>query len=168
MVVDDPQTTVPPVAGVWPAHLRTIGAVRFARRSRHFDQSVAFYRDLVGLPVQESFRASYGTDGVIFGLPGTSTTLEIVRSEEPVAIDAHEQLCLYFPSKRGRDDARHRLRAAGLQPVPSHPYWEATGAVTYRDPDGREVVFAPFVYGYNEPTATGLVGEHDFPSDQRG
>lgn len=35
----------------------------FARRSRHLEQSVAFYRDLVGLPVREVFRASYGTDG---------------------------------------------------------------------------------------------------------
>jgi hypothetical protein len=166
-MTDDAQTTAPPGAEAWPAHLITIGAVRFGRRSQHFDQSVAFYRDLVGLPVQETFRASYGTDGVIFGLPGTSVTLEIVRSEEPVSVDAHDQLCLYFPSQRTRDDARHRLLAAGLQPVPSHPYWQATGAVTYRDPDDRQVVFAPFVYGHNEPIATGLVGEHDFPSGQR-
>jgi hypothetical protein len=121
----------------------------------------------VGLPVQETFRASYGTDGVIFGLPGTAVTMEIVRSAEPVPVDAHDQLCLYFPSRRGRDDAQHRLLAAGLQPVPSHPYWEATGAVTYRDPDDREVVFAPFVYGRNEPTATATVGEHDFPSGRQ-
>jgi len=38
--------------------------------------------------------------------------------------------------------------------------------VTYRDPDEREVIFAPFVYGHNEPIATDLVGEHDFPSGQ--
>jgi hypothetical protein len=163
---EDAQTTAPGT-GAWPAHLITIGAVRFGRRSQHFDESVAFYRDQVGLPVQEIFRASYGTDGVIFGLPGTSVTLEIVRSEEPVPVDAHDQLCLYFPSQRARDDARHRLLAAGLQPVLSHPYWEATGAVTYRDPDNREVVFAPFVYGHNEPIATGLVGEHDFPANSR-
>ncbi|MGH4024984.1 MAG: VOC family protein [Pseudonocardiaceae bacterium] len=164
---EDVQTTASPGAEAWPTHLATIGALRFGRRSRHFDQSVAFYRDLVGLPVHETFRASYGTDGVIFGLPGTSVTLEIVRAEEPVPIDAHDQLCLYFPSQQARDDARHRLLAAGLQPVPSHPYWEATGAVTYRDPDGREVVFAPFVYGHHETPASGLVGDHDFPSGRQ-
>ena len=166
-MTEDVQMTPSPGAEAWPAHLAGIGALRFGRRSRHFDQSVAFYRDLVGLPVQETFRASYGTDGVIFGLPGTSVTLEIVRSEEPVPVDAHDQLCLYFPSRRARDDARHRLLAAGLHPVPSHPYWEATGAVTYRDPDGREVVFAPFVYGHNEPAASDLVGDHDFPSGRQ-
>jgi catechol 2,3-dioxygenase-like lactoylglutathione lyase family enzyme len=164
--MEDARMAASPVAGVWPAHLVRIGALRFGRRSRNFDQSVAFYRDLVGLPVLETFRASYGTDGVIFGLPGTSTTLEIVRSEESVPIDAHDQLCLYFPNQGARDDARHRLLVAGVQPVPSHPYWEANGAVTYRDPDGREVVFAPFVYGHNEPIVTGLVGEHEFPSGQ--
>ena len=103
-------------------------------------------------------------DGVIFGLPGTSITLEIVRSKEPVPVDTHDQLCLYFPNQRARDDARYRLLPAGLQPVASHPYSEATGAVTYRDPDGREVVFAPFIYGHNEHIASGLVGEHDFPA----
>src|SRR5215470_5871799 len=162
-MAEDPKMASPPVAATWPVHLATIGAVRFARRSHHFDESVAFYRDLVGLPVQETFRASYGSDGVIFGLPGTSLTVEIVRSAEPVAVDAQEQLCLYFPNQQARDDARHRLLAAGLQPVPSHPYWAATDAVTYRDPDGREIVFAPFVYGHNEPAASGLAGEHDFP-----
>ena len=162
-MTEDAQTTV-----AWPAHLAPIGAIRFGRRSYRFDQSVAFYRDLVGLPVQETFRGSYGSDGVIFGLPGASLTLEIVRSAEPVSVDAHDQLCLYFPSERARDDARYRLLAAGLGPVTSHPYWEAVGAVTYRDPDDREVVFAPFVYGQNEPTATKLVGEHEFPSRRQG
>jgi hypothetical protein len=28
-----------------------------------------------------------------------------------------------------------------------HPYWQANGAVTYLDPDGRGVVFCPWVYG---------------------
>ena len=45
-----------------------------------------------------------------------------------------------------------------------HPYWEATGAVTYRDPDGREVVFAPFVFGVNEPGDSAASGKHEFPS----
>ena len=40
------------------------------------------------------------------------------------------------------------------------PYWVGTGSVTYRDPDGREVVFAPFVFGVNEPAVGAASGEH--------
>jgi hypothetical protein len=36
--------------------------------------------------------------------------------------------------------------------------------VTYRDPDGREVVFATFVFGVNEPTDSAGSGTHEFPS----
>ena len=58
---------------------------------------------------------------------------------------------LYFPDTAAQQRATARLVAAGVNPVESHPYWAATGSVTYRDPDGREVVFAPFVFGVNEP-----------------
>lgn len=131
----------------WPPELRAIGAIRFARRSANFAATVEFYRDLVGLPLCATFEASYGSTGAIFGLPGSAFTFEIVEATEPVAVDAHEQLCLYFPDAATRDAATARLRAAGVVPVASHPYWAATGAQTYPDPDGREVVFAPFVFG---------------------
>ena len=111
----------------WPEELSTIAALRFARRSAHFDETVSFYRDLVGLPLCATFGESYGSNGAIFGLPGSSLTFEIV---------------------------------AGVNPVESHPYWVATGSVTYRDPDGREVVFAPFVFGVNEPAEGAASGEH--------
>lgn len=47
--------------------------------------------------------------------------------------------------------ARRGLVEAGIEPVASHPFWAAYGAVTYRDPEGRELVLAPFVYGAGEP-----------------
>ena len=72
-------------------------------------------------------------------------------ADGPVAAGRHEQICLYFPDADAKERATARLREAGIEPVESHPYWAATGAVTYRDPDGREVVFAPFIYGKNEP-----------------
>lgn len=53
-----------------------------------------------------------------------------------------------------------RLSAAGRQPVESDPYWAATGAVTYRDPDGRELVFAPFIFAVNEPAESDASGQH--------
>jgi YycE-like C-terminal domain/YycE-like N-terminal domain len=148
----------------WPPQLASIGGLRFARRSSNFAETVRFYSELVGLPLYETFAASYGSNGAIFGLPSWNLTLEIVESADPVAVDHHELLCLYFPDKRAQQVAIARLQAAGISPVEQHPYWEATGAVTYRDPDGRGVVFAPFVFGVNEPADSASSGKHDFPS----
>jgi hypothetical protein len=144
----------------WPEELAPIGAIRFARRSAHFESAVRFYRDLVGLPLCATFAESYGSSGAIFGLPGSALTFEIVEAGEPVAVDNHEQLCLYFPDTAAQQQAAARLLAAGVEPVDSHPYWAATGSITYRDPDGREVVFAPFVFGVNEPPGGSASGEH--------
>jgi hypothetical protein len=147
----------------WPRELAPIGAIRFARRSAHFESTVRFYRDLVGLPLCATFADSYGSTGAIFGLPGSSLTFEIVEAAEPVAVDRHDQLCLYFPDVPAQQHATARLSAAGVLPVESHPYWAATESVTYRDPDGREVVFAPFIFGTNEPVAGNASGEHWTP-----
>lgn len=159
MAADKPRRTTH-----WPPQLATIGGLRFARRSSNFQDTVRFYRELVGLPLFETFGESYGSNGAIFGLPSWNLTLEIVESVEPVAVDHHEQLCLYFPDRQAQQAAIARLRGAGAQSVEQHPYWEATGAVTYRDPDGREIVFAPFVFGVNEPSDSSASGTHEFPS----
>jgi YycE-like C-terminal domain/YycE-like N-terminal domain len=153
--------TEQPLPGTgWPHDLALIGAIRFARRSTQFESTVQFYRDLVGLPLVATFGDSYGSNGAIFGLPGTALTFEIVEADEPVAVDAGDQLCLYFPDATAQQQATARLSAVGLEPTESHPYWAATGAVTYRDPDGREVVFAPFIFGVNEPVESSASGEH--------
>lgn len=149
----------------WPMRMASIGAIRFARRSSNFEETVRFYRELVGLPLFETFEASYGSNGAIFGLPSWNLTMEIVQAPDgDVAVDQHEQLCLYFPDEQSQRAAIARLRQAGVEEVQQHPYWAATGAVTYRDPDGREVVFAPFVFGVNEPGNSSISGKHDFPS----
>lgn len=155
-------TQQPSVASTigWPHELASIGAIRFARRSANFEPTVQFYRDVVGLPLCATFGDSYGSTGAIFGLPGSALTFEIVKADEAVAVDAHEQLCLYFPTAAAQQQATARLSAAGMEPVESHPYWAATGSVTYRDPDGREVVFAPFIFGVNEPAESNASGEH--------
>lgn len=149
----------------WPAQLASIGAIRFARQSSNFHETLRFYRELVGLPLYETFGDSYGSNGAIFGLPSWNLTLEIVEAVEDVAVDHHEQWCLYFPDRQTQQEAIALLRFAGAEPVEQHPYWGATGAVTYRDPDGREVVFAPFVFGVNEPGASTTSGKHEFPSE---
>jgi len=81
----------------------------------HYDQTVQFYRDIVGLPVLESFEGSYGEDGTIFGLPDSSTQLEIVRSTEPaIPVDRIDTLVLYLPDAAARERLVARMAAAGL------------------------------------------------------
>jgi hypothetical protein len=157
-----------PTHSAWSVDLQRLAAIRFSRRSYHFTETVQCYRDLVGLPLYEQFEGSYETTGAVFALPVPSLTLELVASDTPVAVDAHEQLCLYFPDSEAMESARRRLVEAGIEPMASHPYWAATGAVTYRDPDGGEIVFAPFVYGVSEPAASAAQGSHTFPSKQGG
>jgi hypothetical protein len=144
----------------WPEELASIGALRFARRSPHFEETVRFYRDMVGLPLCATFGESFGSNGAIFGLPRSNLTFELVEATGAVAVDSHEQLCLYFPDRAAQQQATAKLVVAGAEPVESHPYWAATGAVTYRDPDGREVVFAPFIFAVNEPADGESSGEH--------
>ena len=146
----------------WPSSLARLGAIRFARRYYRFREAVVFYRDIVGLPIRETFEGSYGSNGAIFALPDASITFEILEATAPVSIDPGEQLCLYFPDAPAMAALRDRLHAAGTMPVAGHPYWLATGALTYRDPEGRGLVLAPFVYGRNEPPAS-FAGRHAFP-----
>ena len=131
----------------WPAHLRP-EAVRFTRSSSRYDDTITFYGEVVGLPVVETFTSSFGEDGTIFGLPGTGTHLEIVHGSPDEPRGVFDQLVLYLDDEDSVAAATAPLREHGLTPGPDpHPYWNANGAVVYPDPDGREVVFAPWVYG---------------------
>src|SRR3954452_14240586 len=99
----------------WPPHLRP-GAVRFARTSSNYDETIAFYRDLVGLPVVGEFAGSFGEDGTIFGFPDTTVQLEIVRAHGAGVTDpqAWDQLVLYLDNAEAVQAATARLRDAGL------------------------------------------------------
>jgi ribosomal protein S18 acetylase RimI-like enzyme len=145
-----------PAVTVWPTHLRP-GALRWARASNRYEEAISFYRDLVGLPVVEEFASSYGEDGTIFGLPDTAVQMEIVRAQHRLApVGDVDQLVLYLDDEAAVVVATSPLVDAGLAPDPSPPaYWEANGAAVFRDPDGRGVVFAPWVYGRVPDPASG-------------
>ena len=132
-------TPEPERAG-WPAHL-PVGALRVVRWSARYDQTVIFYRDIIGLPVLETFTDSYGLDGTILGLPGNPVHLEIVRLRDaPDQAQRRDQLVFYLPDHDEWEASCTRMLAAGFQRVPSYnPYWEAQGQ-TFEDLDGYRVV----------------------------
>src|SRR5215467_14646934 len=142
VVMGSPQ----PPAARWPGHL-PVGALRVVRWSARYDQTVAFYRDLIGLPVLKTFHESYGLDGTILGLPDGTAHLEIVRLPDArVPAPGLDQLVFYLPDAIAQERITARLAAAGVHPVAQIDYWQANGGVTYHDPDGREVVFASWIY----------------------
>jgi YycE-like protein len=132
----------------WPDGLPT-GAFRFTRRTNHFAESVAFYRDLVRLPLLMTFEPHEpdGFSGAIFGLPDASATFELISADDPVAVDPHEEMVLYLPGIAARDAAAARLTEAGHKPVTPFQYWIDNDSVAFADPDGREVIFAPWIFG---------------------
>ena len=150
----------------WPPHMRP-GAIRWARESDRYRETVAFYRDLLQLPVVDDFSSSYGEDGTIFGLPGTSVHMEIIRADpHRVAADPFEQVVFYLEDEAAVGRATAPLREAGLTPDQEpHPYWAANGAVSYPDPDGRRVVFAPWIYGRVPDPVDRAVDDGDSPLD---
>ena len=132
----------------WPSHLR-VGSLRFVRSSNHYEATIEFYRDLVGLEVIDEFQGSYGEDGTIFGLPQWPHHLEVVRSHEPTtSIDPFDEIVFYLPDEGAVEEATRALRANGVHPTPTqHPYWDDWGGTTFLDPDGRKIVYVRWVYG---------------------
>jgi catechol 2,3-dioxygenase-like lactoylglutathione lyase family enzyme len=134
--------------GGWPMHLHP-GALRWTWASSHYEDTISFYRDVVGLPVIGEFTHSFGEDGTVFGLPDTGTQVEIVRAHgDRGHRGAFDQLVLYLDDADAVTAATAPLLEHGFRPDPErHAYWQANGAVVHRDPDGRALVFAPWVYG---------------------
>jgi YycE-like N-terminal domain len=96
----------------WPEHL-PVGALRVMRWSAHYDQTVPFYRDIIGLPVLETFHNSYGLDGTILGLPGGAVHLEIVRlGDARLPAPGLDQLVFYLPDAGAWERITARLAAA--------------------------------------------------------
>src|SRR5690348_18230497 len=99
----------------WPEHL-PVGALRVVRWSAHYEQTVSFYRDLVGLAVLETFHASYGLDGTILGLPDGSVHLEIVRSAGArYPAPGLDQLVFYLPSAAAQERVMAQIGRASCR-----------------------------------------------------
>jgi hypothetical protein len=127
----------------WPAHL-PVGALRVVRWSARYDQTVIFYRDIIGLPVLETFQDSYGLDGTILGLPGGAVHLEIVRLRDgQYPVPGLDQLVLYLPDAAARERITARLAAAGVEPAAQIDYLQANGGVTYRTRTGAKQCSRP-------------------------
>ncbi len=111
-----------PARAGWPEHLPA-GALRVVRRSGHYDQTVAFYRDLIGLQVLETVHDSYGLDGTILGLQGGTVHLEIVRLAR-ATFPAHglDQLVSCLPDTAAQQRIMARLAAEGVHPVAQIDY----------------------------------------------
>ena len=57
----------------------------------------------------------------------------------------------YLPDAAAQERVTARLAGAGVHPIKQIDYWEANGGVTFQDPDGREVVFASWIYSSPNP-----------------
>lgn len=112
-----------------------------AIRVRDMDQALAFYRDLVGLPV---VRWTGEKDNpIMVWLPGVQLgRREVEPGENPHAILDHIGIAL-----KDVEAVHNRLQAAGL--TPERPYGKThfpsvnrdVQTVFYRDPDGNLVEF---------------------------
>ena len=119
--------------------------IRVARPTARLDETAAFYRDLVGLPVLASFADHDGFSGVILGVPDATHQLELVEQQDVRPTPTSEdQLVLYLGSPAEVARVAGRIERAGVAPsAPANPYWEHDGARCFVDPDGYWLVLSP-------------------------
>jgi catechol 2,3-dioxygenase-like lactoylglutathione lyase family enzyme len=148
----------------WPA-ATPAGAVRFARGTRNLQACRSFYGDLLRLPLLFEFDSDNedGICGVIFGVPDTGLTLELIQADASVHVDPHDQLVLYLPGGESLDLVARRLLEAGVPTLRQYTYWEQRGARTFSDPDGRALVLAPWIFGVDPVPAPTVAGGRSAP-----
>jgi catechol 2,3-dioxygenase-like lactoylglutathione lyase family enzyme len=118
-------------------------SMRVARPTDRLEDVVQFYTQGLGLEVLASFQDHDGFDGVMLGTPGASYHLEFTQKHGHTVGDAPSQdnlLVFYLPDRSEWQDAVHRMRVAGYDPVASfNTYWDRNG-LTFEDPDGYRTV----------------------------
>jgi ribosomal protein S18 acetylase RimI-like enzyme len=105
-------------------------------------RSVAFYRDLLGLPSRGGFTGHVGYDGAFFALPGGGELELTTGPAHPRAGTDEDLLVLYLHTLEEVQRIAADLERADVPTVRSaNPYWARWGR-TFLDPDGNAVVIA--------------------------
>ena len=122
-------------------------ATRLARPTVDLRRIRTFYEHVVGMTVLGDFADHDGFDGVIFGLFGGRTQLELVHSphHDVPSPSAEDALVLYHDSVDAAAELTARLRAGGAHEVAAddatlNPYWPRTGSTVFVDPDGYRLI----------------------------
>jgi len=123
-----------------------IDTVRVARQTDRLAEVVAFYRDVVGLPVIGGFDDHDGYTGVMLGAPGEAVHLEFTTHVQgsPGEPGGADDLLVLYCDPDGVGDVVARAEATGVAEVAAeNPYWAGVGGVVRLDPDGRRLVLVP-------------------------
>jgi ribosomal protein S18 acetylase RimI-like enzyme len=137
---------LPKVTGLFEAHLT----------SSDLDRSVAFYRDVVGLPVALEL-PERGAAFHWIGEPGAAMLGLWTLGSMPMALSLHVALRATLDEVLG---ACRALRDAGVTPLsfsgeetsePSVIGWMPAAAVYFRDPDGHQLEYLAMLDGPARP-----------------
>ena len=117
--------------------------LRVARATDNLPALVHFYCNGLGFELLGSFEGHAGFDGVMLGHASLGYHLEFTHQREHRvgrAPTPENLLVFYLPDETDWRRTVARMRACGLESLPSHnPYWDRHG-VTFEDPDGYRVV----------------------------
>jgi GNAT superfamily N-acetyltransferase/predicted enzyme related to lactoylglutathione lyase len=153
---------VPKVSRLFEAHLVV----------RDVDRSVAFYRDVVGLPLALRL-PDRGAAFLWVGRPGESMLGLWSLGSAPAGITSHVAFAAALEDVLGACDA---LRQVGVGPLsffgdetaePSVIGWMPAAAVYFRDPDGHQLEYLAMLEDAARPEL-GIVSWSDWTSADRG
>jgi ribosomal protein S18 acetylase RimI-like enzyme/predicted enzyme related to lactoylglutathione lyase len=155
-------TPAPHAARLFEAHLTVAD----------LDRSLAFYRDVVGLPLALQL-PDRGAAFFWIGDPGESMLGLWTLGSAPVAFTSHIAFKASLPDVLRAGDA---LRAAGVTPLsffsveasePSVIAWMPAAAVYFRDPDGHQLEYVTMLDGPPRPEL-GVVAWSQWANGDRG
>ena len=135
------------------------GAGEVAIRCRDLAAMTAFYRDIVGLELDETdppenavcLRAPEGLEAP----DGRVALIALENGEEDDAQPVPHHLTLTVPDRAALDRAEDWLRANGLAPRRAELAWVGWQSLTVEDPEGNTVELAARVRQRTVPAAAG-------------